>query len=153
MLVRRASPADADGIARLTDLLGELEGTASSHSPWYVDLRWPQQALAPADYCRMHPETVWVAVEGRTLLGFVTTGFRARRRAGRIFRLSVDPDFEGVGIGVRLARTAADALINMGAHNLTTVVRKGSPKERTFATLGFAPVRKTLGGYLMRKRH
>jgi ribosomal-protein-alanine N-acetyltransferase len=66
-----------------------------------------------------------------------------RRCAGRLYALSVHPDFRGRGLGARLAQHVLDQLRHRGARALSLEVRDPNPAAQgLYLRLGFHPAGK-----------
>ena len=145
VILRRASPADAEDVSRLA-----AASTANAVAP-------DAETLSPSEsriglYCLLHPEMIWVAVRSGVLVGFVSTRFTRRNRVGRILDLCISPELVDAGIDRRLARSAIDALVNMKTQRLTAFAAAGSRTERLLLQMGFSVVRNTVHGTLLQAR-
>lgn len=85
------------------------------------------------------------AREGRVIAGWAVGLLRRhgpRRRSGRLYALSVHPDFRGRGLGARLAQDVLRRLCRRGAQTLGLEVRVPNPAaQRLYLRLGFRPAR------------
>lgn len=70
-------------------------------------------------FLERNPETCFVAVEGRKLVGVILAGHDGRR--GYIHHTAVLPACRKQGIGKELVRKAIDALQNCGIHKVALV--------------------------------
>lgn len=70
-------------------------------------------------FLERNPETCFVAVEGRKLVGVILAGHDGRR--GYIHHTAVLPACRKQGIGKELVRKAVDALQNCGIHKVALV--------------------------------
>ena len=83
------------------------------------------------------------AREGGAIAGWAVGLLRRtgpRACAGRLYALSVHPDFRGQGLGARLARTVLDQLRRRGAQTFSLEVRNPNPAAQgLYLRLGFRP--------------
>jgi ribosomal protein S18 acetylase RimI-like enzyme len=71
-----------------------------------------------------------------------------RRRAGRLYALSVHPAFRGHGLGARLAKNILGQLRRRGAQSFSLEVRDPHPAAQgLYLKLGFRPAGKLPGYY------
>jgi [ribosomal protein S18]-alanine N-acetyltransferase len=86
------------------------------------------------------------AREGGEIAGWAVGLLRRhgpRACSGRLYALSVHPDFRGRGLGVRLAQTVLDQLRRRGAQSFSLEVRTPNPAAQgLYLRLGFRPVGK-----------
>jgi GNAT superfamily N-acetyltransferase len=139
MDVRVAVPADIPGIARvhfeswrttypglipaayLADLT--LEGRESL---WRANFKAP---LGP----------LFVAVDGPRIVGFAYAGpCRAKDTpyVGEIYALYVLDDVQGRGVGRRLFRTGAEALLGLGLRSMVVWVLESNPSRGFYEAMG-----------------
>ena len=78
----------------------------------------------------------WVCLMGRKIVGFAY----ASRQDASIWALLVAPGHEGLGIGQRLLRLAADWLFATGAPAITLSTGAGTRAERFYGAAGWTRV-------------
>lgn len=86
---------------------------------------------------------VVIAREGHAIAGWAVGLLRRtgpRTCAGRLYALSVHPDFRGRGLGARLAQNVLDQLRRRGATTFSLEVRTPNPAALAlYLRLGFRP--------------
>ena len=89
---------------------------------------------------------VVVAREGGQIAGWAVGLLRRsgpRRCSGRLYALSVHPDFRGQGLGARLAKNVLGQLRRRGARSFSLEVREPNPAAQgLYLHLGFQPAGK-----------
>lgn len=85
--------------------------------------------------------SVYFARENGAIAGWAVGLLRRhgpRRCSGRLYALSVHPDFRGRGLGVRLAQAVLRQLRRRGAKSISLEVRHPNPAaQRLYLRLGF----------------
>lgn len=133
--IRRAVPADADGIGAVSvrawqaayrgimpdDFLDALDPNERAGTWW--------DALAGSGPDRR----VVVAVDGDRVVGFAAFGpARSDATTGELYALNVDPQTWGAGVGRRLLRTATTWLGDAGYAEAELFVAIGNERARRF---------------------
>lgn len=104
------------------------------HPDWRVS-----QRKAVEDVCSAVDANVWVAVEGDSVVGFVSVKLHSAD-LGEIYMIAVDPDSQRRGIGTELAQYALAWMKNAGisAAMIDTGGDPGhAPARRTYERMGF----------------
>jgi ribosomal protein S18 acetylase RimI-like enzyme len=104
------------------------------HPDWRVT-----QRKAVEDACSATDAEVWVAIEGDSVVGFVTVKLHSAV-LGEIYMIAVDPDYQRRGIGTGLANFALDWMKK--AKRSVAMIDTGgdpghAPARRTYEGMGF----------------
>ena len=87
--------------------------------------------------------SIVLARENGRIVGWAVGLFRRHpsgRASGRLYALSVHPDFRGCGLGARLAKTVLNQLRRRGAQSACLEVRTPNPAaQHLYERLGFHP--------------
>ena len=127
------------GTATLADLaeLVALESLCFRHPGERFHLRQIRRLLNNPRAC------VVFAREGGAIAGWAVGLLRRtgpRRHAGRLYALSVHPDFRERGLGARLAQRVLGQLRRRGARSFSLEVRNPNPAAQgLYLRLGFRP--------------
>ena len=117
--------------------LARLETVCFRHPGERFNLRQIRSLLNNPRAC------VRVAVEGDRLVGWAVGLLRRHgphRCSGRLYALSVHPDFRGLGLGAKLAQDVLGQLRRRGAQTFSLEVRNPNPAaQRLYQRLGFRP--------------
>lgn len=92
-VVRLSLRAWAPVFASLKQVLAPEVYEAFYPSGWLAS-----QEKSVRDACASPDMKVWVAIESRTVAGFVAIRFHAADKLGEIYMIAVDPDFQRRGI-------------------------------------------------------
>lgn len=104
------------------------------HPDWRVS-----QSRAVEDACTAADASAWVALEGESVVGFVTAK-RHTAVLGEIYMIAVDPVHQRRGIGTSLAKYALDWMKEAGISvgMIDTGGDPGhAPARRTYESMGF----------------
>lgn len=86
---------------------------------------------------------VVIARADRTIAGWAVGLLHrhgSRTCSGRLYALTIHPDFRGRRLGTRLANRVLDQLVRLGARSLSLEVRvTNRPARHLYDRLGFAP--------------
>ena len=85
-----------------------------------------------AEFCAQNPGLSRVATEGPNIIGVALCGHDGRR--GPIYHLAVDPDYQGRGVGKRLANECLEGLRGTGVKRAIILVAGDNPRGREFWT-------------------
>jgi GNAT superfamily N-acetyltransferase len=144
MLIRAAQPGDALAVAEVHVRSWQVayRGLLSDE---YLDGLRPEeraQRYAFGDPDPRQPATI-VAVEGRSICGFATTGPSReddRPGTGELLALYVDPDHWGAGVGRALIQEARSRLTRQGFERADLWVLTGNARaERFYRIDGWLP--------------
>lgn len=84
---------------------------------------------------------LWVAVQGRAVVGMVLLLLRQGARHGRVYSVVVAPEARGQGLGERLIATAERASRAAGRKCLRLEVRRGNqPARRLYEKRGYVEI-------------
>ncbi|MBQ8927909.1 MAG: GNAT family N-acetyltransferase [Oscillospiraceae bacterium] len=119
MEIRRMTPEDYDAI----------------HALW---MSCPGMGLNSLDdsrdgigrFLERNPDTCFVAVEARHIIGAILAGNDGRR--GYLYHTAVHPSMQGRGIGKALVGAAMTALHALGIHKTALVVFSGNAQGNAF---------------------
>lgn len=83
-----------------------------------------------AKFLAHNPSLSRVVTDGNKIVAVALCGHDGRR--GHIYHLAVDPDYQGRGIGKRLADECLDGLRRAGIPRAMILVAEDNPRARTF---------------------
>ena len=134
--VRRAAPADAEGIARVHVAAWKKAYEGLLPSELLADQTVAKRTEAWKRQLRDPTVTVWVAADNsQVVTGFVAVGPSrdddASSRTGELYAIYVHPDSWGAGLGQSLFRTAQRAL-SADFDAATLWVLDGNTRARRF---------------------
>ena len=92
-------------------------------------------------YCEVHPDWVYVAVEDDQIVGFATLEYYAERQAGRIENNGVLPEYRNRGISTQLVKHAIEELKRLGGRCITLRTQFVPAARRVYEKAGFALVK------------
>ncbi len=104
------------------------------------DWRWRKARQLDADVAA-HPQGIFVAEDGGTILGFVTTQIDAEAGIGHIVHLVVTAAARGQGLGRRLIEYALDYFRGLGlTHAQIETLTQNAIGQHLFPACGFHEV-------------
>jgi N-acetylglutamate synthase len=83
-----------------------------------------------AQFLKRNPGLSRVATDGTKIVGVALCGDDGRR--GHIYHLTVDPDYQGRGLGKRLVDECLDGLRRLGLQRAIIMVADDNPRGREF---------------------
>lgn len=107
---------------------------ADVYRVFYPDHWRVSQQQAVEDVCAAEDIHVWVAIDADSVVGFVAVKLHSEDSMGEIYRVAVDPDLQGQGIGRALLEFALNWMKTAGM-SIAMVETGGDP--------GHAPARHT----------
>jgi GNAT superfamily N-acetyltransferase len=113
---------------------------ADLYCAFYSDNWRISQQKAVEDVCAADSTTVWVALDGNAVLGFIAVKLDLEDSMGEIYMVAVDPGVQGQGIGSKLIEFALNWMKQAGM--TVAMVETGgdpghAPARRTYEKLGF----------------
>lgn len=116
-----------------------------------------EQFVAPVSHsiaeAYVNPTTAWprVVLDGGEVVGFIMGNFDPSSEQmefrGCIWRINVDADAQGRGVGTFAVRALADEARSRGYDRITVIWESGSDgPERFFLRVGFSPIAETQYG-------
>ena len=113
---------------------------ADVYRAFYPDQWRVSQQKAVEDVCAAEDTNVWVAIDAGSTVGFVAVKLHSEDSMGEIYMVTVDPDFQGQGIGTDLIEFALSWMKDAGM-SVAMVETGGDPgherARRTYEKLGF----------------
>ncbi len=79
---------------------------ADVYRTFYPDSWRVNQQKAVEGVCAAEGTNVWVALDAGSTVGFVAVKLHSEDSIGEIYRIAVDPDFQGHGVGSALIEFA-----------------------------------------------
>ncbi|NMF86798.1 GNAT family N-acetyltransferase [Nodosilinea sp. P-1105] len=81
---------------------------------FYADGWRISQEKAVTEVCAADDTTVWVAIDGATVVGFIAVKLTVEDSMGEIYMVAVDPEAQGRGIGSQLIEFALNWMKQAG---------------------------------------
>lgn len=147
MHIELYDPSHLDDVIRLslrawTPVFDSIQKAmnADVYQAFYPDNWRVSQQKAVEDVCAAEDTNIWVAIDGGSIVGFVTVKLHSEDSMGEIYMVAVDPDFQGRGIGSALTEFALDRMKNAGMS--VAMVETGSDPghasaRHTYEKVGF----------------
>jgi ribosomal protein S18 acetylase RimI-like enzyme len=110
----------------------------------------PQQATAVRTACAANP--TWVSVDDGTVSGFVNVVFDEHEKAGEIYMIATDPQFQRRGIAARLTDFTLDEMRRRGMTIATVATGADhghAPARRAYERAGFTAIPQVLYAQLL----
>jgi len=113
---------------------------ADLFNAFYADGWRISQEKAVTEVCAADDTTVWVAIDGATVVGFIAVKLTVEDSMGEIYMVAVDPEAQGRGIGSQLIEFALNWMKQAGMS--VVMVETGddpghAPARHTYEKLGF----------------
>ncbi len=110
------------------------------YQAFYPDNWRVSQQKAVEDVCAASDTNVWVAIEADSTVGFIAVKLHSDNSMGEIYMISVEPDFQGHGIGTALIEFALSWMKDAGM-SIAMVETGGdeghAPARHTYEKVGF----------------
>jgi GNAT superfamily N-acetyltransferase len=146
MVIRTATPEDAERLARLNAIVQDLH---VAHRPDQFKTVSADELAAWFRTLLGNPRVhMWIAEEDGVPIGFVSAGFHDRpatpftppRRWCEMDQIAVDPEWRGKGIGQALMRTLVEKAQTEGVRHIETASWSfNEDAHQVFERFGFRP--------------
>ena len=108
MLIRKSTPADAEAVGDVDVQAFRNSGWGQAHEMGRDEDLQRKRREESCEFCRAHPDWVYVGVEDDRIVGF--TAFE--------FDEATAPEYRNRGVSTELVRSAVEELIRLGAKRI-----------------------------------
>jgi len=137
MLLRKARPEDAERVGEVDVRSFLKSGWGEAHSMAQDEELQRERRTEARQYCREHPDWVYVAVEDGDIVGFATIEYDEEQRSGRIQNNAVLEEYRNRGISTQLVERAVAELGKLGARHISVHTTHVPAARRVYEKAGF----------------
>ncbi len=119
MLIRKSTAEDAERVGEVDVQAFTNSGWGEAHNMAQDEELQHKRREEARQYCRQHPDWVYVAIEDDQIVGFATLEYDSEQQTGCIENNAVLPEYRNRGISSELVRSVVEELRQLGARQVT----------------------------------